>query len=260
MHAIGRLTAALLVAISLSVPALAQGMPTLASGPGERILDFDADITVADTGDLHVVESIKVRVKGEQIQRGIIRTLPIAEDADSYVVLSVTRDGHDEPFSVDVSGGTMNIRIGNPDVLLTPGDATYQITYKAEHRIANKDGVRTLDWDVTGHAWGFGIDRASASVHPPAGATATNLRLFTGPDGSTDSDGTIAQGPSGAIEAHTRLPLKPGNGLTIVAEWPVPGGPASPTAPDPRRSLDGMLQFYNILGHVFVLPLIAIVL
>jgi hypothetical protein len=258
-HDVGRHTASALdvlailaVAFGLLAPAAAQGMPPLASGPGERILAFDADITVAGNGDVHVVESMKVKVEGERIQRGIIRNLPL--DGAAYDVLSVTRDGHDEPFTADTRGAVLEIRIGSPDVLLQPGEATYQIAYRATEQVRTSDGVNALAWSVTGHDWAFGIDSAAASIHLPAGATATNLRLLTGPPGSTASEGTIAQDGTGAIRAHAPHPLQPGNGMTVVIEWP------APAQPEPGRTLDGIIRFYTIIGYVFVLPLIVLAL
>jgi hypothetical protein len=254
-----RLLAALLAFLGVLVPAFAQGMPPLASGPGERILAFDADITVAGNGDLHVVESIRFRVNGEQIKRGIIRMLG-SGSSRSHEVISVTRDGHDEPFTVETVGDAMEVRIGNPDVLLTPGDTTYQVTYKAAGQVMPTGGTNTLAWNVTGDGWAFGIDSASAAVHLPGGASASALKLVTGPRGSTNSGGVIEQPAPGAVTARISRPLPAGSGMTIVVEWPAPAGAKASSPPDSRRTLDGMIQFYTILGYVFVLPLAVLVL
>lgn len=227
-----------LVLLALIVPAAAADFPPLSSGPGERILAFDADITVADTGDLRVIETIRVRVKGERIKRGIIRALPLAATTPDgkllsrhYQVLTVTRDGHDEPYTIDVTAESMQLRIGSADSLLAHGDATYRITYRAPEQVTVESHMRELYWDVTGTGWVFGIDAATATVHLPGGAEASTLKLFTGPPGATAGDGRIVQAQAGTIEAKARLPLTAGNGLTILVRWPAeaaaPGGPAT---------------------------------
>lgn len=181
MRTVRALIAVLTLALACRAPAVAQGMPPLASGAGERVLAFDAEVTVTGSGDLHIVESIRLRVKGEQIKRGIIRDLPISQGP--IEILSVTRDGHDEPYTSDADGKQIRLRIGSPDVLLTPGDAIYQITYKAVGRVSDEAGTRTLDWPVTGSGWAFGIDAASAVVHLPTAAEATSLKLIAGSPG-----------------------------------------------------------------------------
>lgn len=251
-----RLVTALLALLWIVTPALAQD----ASVAGERILAFDAELTVAGNGDLHVVESIRLRVRGEHIKRGIIRNLG-SGSAQGYDITSVTRDGHDEPFAVETAGDATEIRIGSPDVLLTPGDTTYQITYKAAGQVASTNGTNTLAWNVTGDGWLFSIDTASAAVHLPGGASAGALKLFTGPRGATDANGVIEQPAPGTVTARILQALQPGSGMTIVVEWPgPPAGAGTQSPPDARRTVDGLIQFYTIIGYVFVLPLVVLVL
>lgn len=258
MRTVRGVIAALTLALACLAPAVAQGMPPLASGAGERVLAFDAEITVTGSGDLHVVESIRLRVKGEQIKRGIIRDLPIS--AGPIEILSVTRDGHDEPYTSDVDGKQMRLRIGSPDVLLTPGDAIYQITYKAVGRVSDEAGTRTLDWSVTGSGWAFGIDAASAVVHLPTAAEATSVKLVAGSPGSAETNGVIKQDAPGTISAHIARPLQPGQGMSISVSWPAIAGPALPAAPQPHHTGDRMIGISHLVVFVFVLPAFVIVL
>ncbi|MCC6921306.1 MAG: DUF2207 domain-containing protein [Alphaproteobacteria bacterium] len=259
--AVVRNVAALLVALlALAAPSAASDFPPLASGPGERILAFDADITVAGTGDLHVIETIRVRVKGERIKRGIIRALSLAATTQDgalltrrYQILSVTRDGHDEPYVIEVTAESMQLRIGSAESLLAQGDATYQITYRAPDQVRADGSMRELYWNVTGNGWVFGIDAATATIHLPDGARASTLKLFTGAPGSTAGDGRIVQREAGTIEAKARLPLTAGNGLTILIRWPAEPAPQRAT----RNETVGPLV---LVGYVILLPLAVIIL
>jgi hypothetical protein len=51
------------------------------------------------------------------------------------------------------------------------------------------------------------------------------------------------------------MPLQPGSGLTILVEWAV-----AAASPNPRRTVDGLIRFYTIARHVFVIPLVVLVL
>ena len=96
MHRLCRTLCTLIALFLLTVPGHAR----------EEILDFDARIKVFATGELQVVETIRVRGENAQIRRGIYRDFPLmVEDANGrerevgFDVVSVTRDGMTEDFS-----------------------------------------------------------------------------------------------------------------------------------------------------------------
>src|SRR5215467_10233767 len=93
--------AAALVAASIALLA----MPARAD---ERITDYSSDVRVAQTGALTVTETITVNSEGDRIHHGIYRDFPTTYTDRvggrvhvGFDVLSVSMDGHDEPYSVE---------------------------------------------------------------------------------------------------------------------------------------------------------------
>ena len=105
-----RIALALVVLFSMLAPA----------GAVERILDFVSDATVERNGDLTVTETIAVQAEGNEIRRGIFRDFPTTyhrlRDGSQVVVgfqvLSVTRDGNAEDFSLESLNNGIRVRIG----------------------------------------------------------------------------------------------------------------------------------------------------
>src|ERR1700759_2295795 len=101
------------------------GAPAFAD---ERITDFSSDVSVAQTGALTVTETISVISEGDQIRHGIFRVFPTTYRNTAgrtihvgFDVLSATRDGHTEPYSVDSVDDGEEVKIGDKDVVIEPG-------------------------------------------------------------------------------------------------------------------------------------------
>jgi uncharacterized membrane protein YgcG len=193
----------------------------------ERLRDFHSDITINRDSSITVAETIVVNAEGDTIRRGIIREFPTRyadERGDTvevgFEVLSVTRDGAPEPWQVDSVANGVEIRIGSPEVFLTHGTHTYELTYRTTFQLGYFPEGDQLYYNVTGNGWIYPIDHASARVHLPEGARSTRLAVYTGAQGSKDSDATIAETAPGIVEAETTQRLGSREGLTIVVEWP----------------------------------------
>ncbi len=224
----------------LALLALAAAMPAAAiDDPGgpERILAYDAKIQVETDGSAGVVETIAVVARGDQIRRGIFRDIEMAVDSGfgrsiaSLDVEGVTRDGEDEPYSVEWDGNTRRIRIGSGDVFLESGVHVYEIRYRFSDAVGFFPGYDEIDWNVTGPNWDFPIERVRATVTLPAGATVLQSRAYTGAFGSGDENATSAQPSPGTIVFTTTAPLAPREGLTVAVGFPK-GFVAEPTATD----------------------------
>ncbi|MBO6183635.1 MAG: DUF2207 domain-containing protein [Chryseobacterium sp.] len=106
----------------------------------ERILNFHADINVDKNSKLSITEKIKVHSLGQEIKRGIFRTLPVVRNLNNqtqkvkYTIISVKKDGIDEDFHEEIEDGYLKVYVGNKDVILTPGDYDYEIKYTTEKR------------------------------------------------------------------------------------------------------------------------------
>ncbi|WP_025079634.1 DUF2207 domain-containing protein [Porphyromonas macacae] len=78
---------------------------TLGQSSEERGISFHAELTVKNSGLLEVTETIKIYANGEKFKRGVYRILPARRFINgrkvniSYKILSVHKNGEQEPFS-----------------------------------------------------------------------------------------------------------------------------------------------------------------
>lgn len=213
----------------------------LAASPAwtaEEIESFDARIDVERDGSMVVTETIRVNVEGQQIRRGIYRDFPTAYTGRwglrvevPFEVVSVKRDGRDEPWHTRKISNGVRIAFGSENVLIPHGPTTYEFTYRTDRQLGHFADFDELYWNVTGNAWAFPIAAASVCVRLPAGAFIKESAAYTGPRGSRGSDFREERRSGCAFAGRTTRPLRPGEGLTISVQWP-PGIVAKPTAWD----------------------------
>jgi uncharacterized membrane protein YgcG len=149
-------------------------------------------------------------------------------------VLSVKRDGRDEPFGIEALANGKRIRIGDKDVFLPLRPATYEVRYRATRELGFFTGFDELYWNVTGNGWTFPIDRASVDIALPGGASILTTAAYTGPAGAQGRDFVIDQATGSRFAAHTTATLEPGSGFTAAVSWPK-GFVAPPS--DTRKAL-----------------------
>lgn len=210
MKCVAALVAALLASLGASAHA------------DERITDFSSAIRVAQTGALTVTETIMVNAEGEQIRHGIFRDFPTVYAKGGrrlrvgFDVLSVTMDGHDEPYSVDGIEDGERIKIGDPNALISTGSHRFTITYATDRQIGFFSDHDEIYWNVTGNFWQFPIDRAEATVSLPAGAQIQQFASYTGAAGSTADNARGSKFSDTDIRFATTAPLGAQEGLTIA--------------------------------------------
>jgi len=206
----------------------------------ERILDWQSDIHVRPDSTLEVIETLRVQAEGEQIRRGLLRDFPTRyvdrrgqHVVTGFEVISVRRDGLAEPHALEKLANGVRIRIGDPEVYLSPGEYTYTIAYRTDRQLGFFADHDELYWNVTGSGWDFPIDAVSAQVFLPGNIDADSIAVeaYTGPQGAKGRDWEAASGPSLATFRSTRG-LGPREGLTIVASWPK--GQVAPPGLDQR--------------------------
>ncbi len=209
----------LVILFLFSLPAFAQGK--------ERILSYDSFIRVKPAGDMDVTETIRVVCEGGMIRHGIYRDFP-TRYKDGYgntvrvafEVKGVLKDGEPEPWWRQDSQNGVRVYIGSEDVLLSPGEYTYTLSYHTERQLGFFEKHDELYWNVTGNAWEFAIEKARATVELPPGAAATSSGAYTGLKGEKGSDFTVGRDDRGLTVISTTRALSPGEGLTIVVMWP----------------------------------------
>lgn len=209
---------------------------SLSEGPQaelEHILSFDTLAHFNADGSMEVQESIKVLSLGQEIRRGIFRTLPLTWNRQDgkifnvdYQVMEVLRDGEPESFSLDQAVKTLTVRIGSPGHTLQPGIYHYEIRYQVSNHFSRFDDWDELYWNVTGNDWSYPIGQASFKLELPDAnryldsvGKDTRLRsidVYTGVLGAKDHHARIL--PDGSIQ--TTQPLRQGEGLTVAYTWP----------------------------------------
>ena len=193
----------------------------------EYIESFHSDIEVRRNGDLWVTETILVRAEGNSIRRGIFRDFPTrykrADGRDLVVgfeVLTVTRDGHPEPFDVRNQANDKRVYIGDKNVYLSNGFYEYQISYLTTRQLGFYDDFDELYWNVTGTGWAFKIKQASTLVTLPDAVTDFQLNGYTGAQGDSRRNFEYRRTTNNQVYFVTSQPLDRYQGLTIVAGWP----------------------------------------
>ena len=237
---------------------------------GETIREFDALIEVRPDGALEVTETILVNAEGREIKRGIFRDFPTLYRAwhgralAPFEVLSVKRDGADEPWRTEERQNGVRLYIGRADRNLPHGLHRYEIRYRTDWQLGFFADRDELYWNVTGNGWSFIIERATAAVVLPQALPETSLALeaYTGHAGEKGRDWRARVDAEGRARFMTTAPLMPNQGLTIVVGWPK-GLVAEPNReqrlarwardnPEWRAGLPGLallLLYYLVVWH-----------
>jgi uncharacterized membrane protein YgcG len=191
----------------------------------EIIHNYDTAIDVQADGTLHITETIDVTAEGAMIHRGIYRVLPQGRRMPlggilptDYDILSVTRDGADEPHFTERSGGALTLYIGDADTMLPHGRYIYEITYTVADQVTYFDAFDELNWNTIGTEWVFPIRNATATITLPDDAPVKSHAVYTGTVLSTDGDyESVVE--TGKLTVHTD-DLEPGEGVTVALSWP----------------------------------------
>lgn len=194
---------------------------------GERILSYDSLIKINPAGDMTVTETITVACQGYRIKHGIYRDFPTRYQDEygntmkvAFEVQAVTKDGRPEPWWTEDKSNGVRVYIGRKNVTLQPGEYTYTLTYRTNRQLGFFEKHDELYWNVTGNAWAFPIDRASATVELPPGAKILSTEAYTGMSGEKGTDFTAGRDTHGRTVFRTTRVLNPAEGLTIVVMWP----------------------------------------
>ncbi|MBY3153027.1 DUF2207 domain-containing protein [Rhizobium laguerreae] len=226
----------------------------------EVIDSFASDITLDKNGAMSVTETITVNAEGNQINHGIFRDFPLyftdaagRRRSVDFDVVSVQRDGEDEPWHTESISGGIRIYAGSADVTVTPGRHRYVFTYRTNRQIRYFDDHDELYWNVTGNGWIFPIRLATATVKLPPDVSATETTFFTGPQGATGKNARVNQTGAGLVFSTT-TPLGPNEGLTFAIR--MPKGSIDPPSADMESTWwlkDNRNYFIGFGGLILVL-------
>ena len=235
----------------------------------ETILSYDSNISVAADGNLTVITTIKVWAMGDKIKRGIYRKFPVRYTGRwgervrvPFDVVSVKRDGEEEPYHIQSEDAYRVLYIGNKDRRLPPNNVySYEITYKTNRQVGYFEDFDELYWNVNGTEWGFPINKISAVVTLPKKVPQSDLKIdgYTGPKGAKGKDYRSWVDEEERIHFETTKPMPPETGLTIAVGFPK----NILTPPSESQQLDWflsdnaafiarMIAIFSVLGYYFL--------
>lgn len=193
----------------------------------ETFNNFDAEIKIFEDSSVEVTEKILVNVENIEINRGIIRSFPV-EYRDSegnslelgFEMTSVKLDGQDIPWSSVRSGINVEVKIGDPNRIISKGLHTFLIKYRVQRHIGFFEDHDELYWNVTGKDFYFPVLNASCKVALPGmnyGEGFNTIEWYVGEYGTKGEPGR-ARLDSGTV--FTESILEPGEVFSVVYTWP----------------------------------------
>jgi hypothetical protein len=206
---------ALLAALALPVSA--------AQDTGWTVTEFHADYTIHPDAYACIIE--RIAVDFDDLERhGIYRSIPVR---GSFRVLDVT-DGEENSIPYEISGtGEKSIQIGYPDRTVS-GEQVYVIDYAVQDAVRFVRPFDQMIRQVTGTGWPVPIEHASASVRltPELAAAFSDSLPWVaecyagGPESGSEAACAGEVVSPGIWRFETLYPLAPGEGLTVIAQWP----------------------------------------
>jgi len=190
----------------------------------ERIIRYHSDLFVQKDCSVLIKEKIKVFANGQSIQRGIFREMPLSYEYKGgnyhvdFELISVTRNGQDEPYHTENASNGIRIYAGDESVFLNPGEYEYEFIYMVDHVLGFFDEYDEFYWNINGNGWQFAIDSISANVYLPDGGKYVQSIAYTGAFGEAGADYKSWELEDGVHFEGTRMFLS-GENLTVSVAW-----------------------------------------
>lgn len=202
---------------------------------------FRSDVTVRQDATLDVREEFTLDSGGKYYRYGFIRNLPITSQDrwdPKYVgeytkdngirvkILEVTWDGSAIAYEQGSGYGYSQLRIGERNLALSPGEHRYVIRYSVARALNLSARGDTLYWNAIGHERDVPVAQAILCVHLPEGVSAENItaeprvagRGVSFPRKATTELERIDEG-AGTI-AYRATNVEPRQSLSIAVTWP----------------------------------------
>ena len=224
------------------------------------IRNYDADFTIEDDGELRVVETLTIDFPSYG-KHGIFRFFDEADASQTNARrvphdISVTRDGSPEPFEIldDNNGRITNVRIGEADVFIDPGDHTYVIGYTIDGVLEEgTTGEETqFYWNLIPSGWLQAIDNAHLTVHLPVAARGVQCARGVGQTGGCTAAGEGTDTLTVDVEA-----LSPNTPVTVKVGLDMPTPERGTTVPWAARFDPVLGRSPAVLGIVLLLAALA---
>ncbi len=252
--------------ISFSLATLALFFLSVGTVFAESITSYNTTIHIEPDASLQVREEIQYDF--ESIERhGIYRTIPIAyknEKNTRYIKienLSVQVDDTATTFSTSRSSDTIEIKIGDPNALVT-GRKKYILNYTVRGALNDFPDHSELYWNAIGTDWKIPIMNATVLIQIPQSVTSTLLQTdcYTGTYGEKQPCATVRTNDlrgHAASATYVHNNLEPNQALTVVLGFPT-GIVATTT---PINAIEGMTSLAPGSNYWYLLiPLTCIIM
>jgi uncharacterized membrane protein YgcG len=209
-----------------AIPALLILVAATSAQAEERIQRFISDVQVQKDSSLEVTETIDVRAEHDRINRGIYRDFPTryrgrngSQVRVGFTFRGATMDGMSVHAWTETIPNGVRVLTGT-DEMIPIGDHRYVIRYSTTRQVGRFKDFDELYWNATGSGWEFPIDVAEARIRLPEAVRFGQRAAYTGGQGSTSSNATVAGEKPGEILFRTTQPLGPREGLTVAVVFP----------------------------------------
>ncbi len=187
----------------------------------ESIASYATTIQITSDGNLHVAEVIDYDFGGNR-KHGIFRYIPVRfrfNDTHDRIYrindVTVTRDGHSEPFQKSSPDQFFELKIGDADTEIS-GTHKYEIDYTVAGGLNGFAEHDELFWNVIGSDWQVPIHQATATVTAPA--TIQDVACYSGPLGSHTA--CTSADKSASTASFSQTDLGPHQAFTVVVAIP----------------------------------------
>lgn len=218
----------------------------------EVIHSFDTEITANKTGVMTIKENISYDFENES-KHGIYRTIPLYSSVGNLYriieILDVTvhMDSQNENYLVTHNSQNLTIRIGDPDKTIS-GSHIYSISYRVYNGIgSNFADHDEIYWNATGNDWKVNVERASAKVETDFEAKLNEFKCFEGSYGSKNQSCKVLNNVASSSQI-----LYPGDGLTVVAVYPVGTFPKSILSKASPQSVSSSIFSFIFANFIYI--------
>lgn len=194
------------------------------AGSEDSIDSMTADFTVAQSGVVHVSETVVYRFGTSSGRHGITWTLLTREPYDDasdavYTISNVAVSSADASPAVQTStkrsgrNQWLTLRVGSPDRIVTTPTATYTISYDVAGALRHFDSYDEFYWDVVSEDTPA-INNLTMTVRVPGGVR--DVSCFNGPVKSTQP--CTSASVNGGTGRYTVARKSPGDVVSIGAK------------------------------------------
>ncbi len=200
----------------------------------EKITNYHIDVTVEQSGELSILESIEYDF-GQAQKHGMFRDIPFTIKVDSRVVdlglydFSVQMDDNIVEWKKSTmkstkAGEIVQLKIGSASSYIT-GKHLYSIRYRVKMGVlpsAQNESADAVRWNIVGTGWNIPLENIKATFKLPHSISQQNVDIstYTGVYGAKTSSATSVWVNPRELQVSVAS-LKPFEGATVELAYPL---------------------------------------